>query len=229
MSPLEVLIQLFATLLSTLICLGIGIGLPLLAVVGLITVLRRESWTPQNQSERDVMRLVNANFKPPNFHLLNSVTLPLDDGTTQIDHILIGRTGLFVIETKRYQGWIFGSAESPQWTQVLFRKKFRFRNPVLQNKRHLKAVRRLLPELTKECFSSIVVFMDCAEFKTELPDSVCLYSQLVETIKSFQRPVLTADQIHLAIGRIESSRQAVTQKTDIEHQLFVRRKYGVRD
>src|ERR1043165_550074 len=40
--------------------------------------------------------------------LLNNVTLETEDGTTQIDHILITETGIFVIETKHYQGWIYG-------------------------------------------------------------------------------------------------------------------------
>ena len=36
--------------------------------------------------------------------------------TTQIDHIVVSRYGLFVIETKCFKGWIFGDEKSRVWT-----------------------------------------------------------------------------------------------------------------
>jgi hypothetical protein len=39
------------------------------------------------------------------------------DGTTQIDHIIVSSFGMFVIETKHMSGWIFGRASDPKWTQ----------------------------------------------------------------------------------------------------------------
>jgi len=42
------------------------------------------------------------------YMLLNNVTIPdSEQGTTQIDHILISPYGVFIIETKNYTGWIF--------------------------------------------------------------------------------------------------------------------------
>jgi Nuclease-related domain len=35
---------------------------------------------------------------------------PARNGTTQIDHVVVSIYGLFVIETKNMDGWIFGSA-----------------------------------------------------------------------------------------------------------------------
>ena len=40
---------------------------------------------------------------------MNHVTLRMDGGTTQVDHILVSRFGVFVIETKDYSGWIFAN------------------------------------------------------------------------------------------------------------------------
>jgi hypothetical protein len=34
------------------------------------------------------------------YTLFKNVTLPTDDGTTQIDHVIVSRYGVFVIETK---------------------------------------------------------------------------------------------------------------------------------
>lgn len=39
----------------------------------------------------------------------------------------------FVIETKNYQGWIFGTIKQPQWTQQIYRHKRKFQNPLHQN------------------------------------------------------------------------------------------------
>jgi hypothetical protein len=72
----------------------------------------------QNRGEATLSRALVARFAGPDYHLLNHVTLPVSDGTTQVDHILVSRFGVFVIETKDYQGWIFGSPDSRQWTQV---------------------------------------------------------------------------------------------------------------
>ncbi len=43
------------------------------------------------------------------YHLLKDVTLPTPQGTTQIDHVIVSRFGVFVIETKNMKGWIFGN------------------------------------------------------------------------------------------------------------------------
>jgi restriction system protein len=98
----------------------------------------------QHEGEVLVGKALSINFPPPTYHLLDSVTLPVADGTTQVDHILISRFGVFVIETKHYKGWIFANAKSPEWTQVLFKRKFRFQNPLHQNHKHVRGVQALL-------------------------------------------------------------------------------------
>lgn len=67
----------------------------------------------QNRGEAIVQKIIASNFKPPKFHLLNNITLPFQDGTTQIDHILVSTKGIFIIETKYYSGWIFANEKSP--------------------------------------------------------------------------------------------------------------------
>src|ERR1044071_6399221 len=86
--------------------------------------------TGQNRGEAAVHKVIVANFHSPQYHLLNNLTIPFQDGTTQIDHILISTKGIFVIETKNYSGWIFGDDKSKQWMQVIYRVKNRFQNPI---------------------------------------------------------------------------------------------------
>jgi hypothetical protein len=123
--------------------------------------------TFQNSREALVSRILLSYFGPPDYHLLNHVTIRMDDGTTQVDHILVSRFGVFVIETKDYNGWIFANATEGAWTQVLFRRRFKFQNPIFQNKRHVRAVQGLLDFLPPAAIRSVVVFSGDAEFKTE--------------------------------------------------------------
>ncbi|MDH5510892.1 MAG: NERD domain-containing protein [Nitrospinota bacterium] len=67
------------------------------------------------------------------YHLIHNVTLPTEDGTTQIDHIIVSRYGIFVVETKNMRGWIFGSKEQKLWTQMIYKHKNTFQNPLHQN------------------------------------------------------------------------------------------------
>jgi hypothetical protein len=102
--------------------------------------------TFQNSGEALVSRVLAPEFRPPDYHLMNHVTIQMDDGTTQVDHILISRFGVFVIEAKDYKGWIFANPTHETWTQVLFRLRFKFQNPIFQNKRHVRAVPSRIPE-----------------------------------------------------------------------------------
>ncbi len=73
--------------------------------------------------------------------MLNDLTLPDGEGaTTQIDHLLLSPFGVFVIETKNYKGWIFGSERQKQWTQKIYKKSFKFQNPIHQNYKHMKVL-----------------------------------------------------------------------------------------
>ena len=58
----------------------------------------------QNRGEARLSRELTMRFVAPDYHLLNHVTLRLREGTTQIDHVLVSRFGIFVIETKDYRG-----------------------------------------------------------------------------------------------------------------------------
>src|SRR6056297_1755056 len=52
---------------------------------------------------------------------------------TQIDHVVISNYGIFCIEVKAYKGWIFGNAKQKTWTQVIYKNKKKFYNPMRQN------------------------------------------------------------------------------------------------
>ena len=73
-----------------------------------------------------------------------------NEETTEIDVVLLHPKGFFVIESKNYSGWIFGSENNLNWTQILpigKRKegnKVQFYNPLRQTGTHIKHLKRIL-------------------------------------------------------------------------------------
>ncbi|NTV14115.1 MAG: NERD domain-containing protein [Desulfobulbaceae bacterium] len=122
---------------------------------------------------------------------INNVTIPTSKGTTQIDHVIVSRYGVFVVEAKNMDGWIFGDEHSPQWTQSIFGKKYKFQNPLHQNYRHTKALSEFLG-IDHSKFLSVVMFWGECELKTVLPSNVMTkgYASYIKSHKS----VLFSDQ-----------------------------------
>ena len=169
---------------------------------------------------------MREHFRPPDYHLMNHITLQLEDGTTQVDHILVSRFGVFVIENKDYKGWIFANAKQANWTQVLFKHKFKFQNPIFQNLRHVRAVQGLLDFLPPDVIKSVVVFTGEAEFKTEVPPGVFGLSRFVDHIHGQTTEVMSLNRVQFCVGRLETARLAITGATDIEHVQNLRRRHG---
>lgn len=206
------------------ILLAVAIGF----VIGRYRAYR--AFTFQNRGEVLVSRTVLKNFGPPDYHLMNHVTLQMKDGTTQIDHILVSRFGVFVIETKDYKGWIFGNAQHVTWTQVLFKAKFKFQNPILQNLRHVSAVRDLLDFLPPGVVKSAVVFTGEAEFQTEVPQGVfSSLSGFIEYLRGQTAEAMSINRVQFCVGRLETARLAISGKTDVEHVESLARRHGGTD
>ena len=186
---------------------------------------RRGRYSFQNESETRLARAVQKNFRPPDYHLMNHITLQLSDGTTQIDHVLVSRFGVFVIETKDYNGWIFANARHENWTQVLFHLKYKFQNPIRQNHRHVRAVQQRLDFLPAECIKSIVVFTGEAQFKTELPSGVFGLSGFISYICEQRTELLSLNRVQFCVGRLETARLAITGATDVEHVQSLKRRH----
>ena len=59
--------------------------------------------------ESNVNQILIKFFRYKHYYLFSDIIIKLDDDTTQVDHVLICKNGIFVIETKNYSGWIFGN------------------------------------------------------------------------------------------------------------------------
>lgn len=85
-------------------------------------------------------------------------------GYSQIDHIIITPYGLFVIETKNYQGTIYGGKNKKTW---LINGKFKMMNPLMQNYGHIQALKNFIEDKYQQYFISLVSFTKRCTFKIE--------------------------------------------------------------
>lgn len=101
---------------------------------------------------------------------LFNLYIPKENGeTTELDVVLLHESGIYVLESKNYSGWIFGTESQKYWTQTLpvgkgRSQKNKFFNPILQNKGHLKWLKSFLADQTLP-FYSYIVFSDRCTLK----------------------------------------------------------------
>ena len=181
---------------------------------------------PEHVGEGMVRRALMAAFPGPTCYLFNNLTLPHRDGTTQIDHILMSPYGIFVIETKHYSGTIYADTAATVWQQRFRVRTQEFQNPLHQNFAHTSAIHNLLASAPPDHIHSLVVFTGTATFPQGYPKDVVNLAGLVPYIRQYTEPVLAPTQIELYVGRLETARYRISRQTDVEHQAYLRRRFG---
>lgn len=84
-------------------------------------------------------------FLTKQWGLVNDVVLePEPDEFIQVDHVLIGPPGVFLVETKAWQGAFMASQD--QWRRKQGAAWVRCESPTKQNQRHLRLFQRWLQE-----------------------------------------------------------------------------------
>jgi len=130
---------------------------------------------------------------PDDYVALHDLLLESEGRTSRIDHTIISPFGIFVIETKGYDGWIFGSERAEYWTQVVGRKKHRFYNPVRQSRSHVQALKNTLARYGDPLYVPLVIFSDACELrKMDTTTPVIYRKELVEFILNCKRDGILA-------------------------------------
>ncbi|MDR0983101.1 MAG: NERD domain-containing protein [Culturomica sp.] len=161
--------------------------------------------------------------------ILNNLLLKKGYSTTQIDHIVISKRGIFVIETKNYKGWIHGHENSEYWTQTIYKYKTRLRNPIKQNWVHVFALKKILSEYQYIKYYPIVVFAGNGKLKNVTTSLPVIYTrELLRTIKKTNNPEylshhqmrLIADKLtqHNVTNRKESRNHVKKIKTNVRER-----------
>ncbi len=120
----------------------------LILILGVIYLITENSSVKGWIGEHKIARKLRLYVKDGAVVLRNIYIPKEDEETTEIDILMIDKTGIYVIESKNYSGWIYGDRNQQYWTQTIKRKykitRTQFYNPVLQNKNHIKWLKLLV-------------------------------------------------------------------------------------
>ncbi|QQD13408.1 NERD domain-containing protein [Sphingobacterium sp. UDSM-2020] len=130
------------------------------------------------------IRFILSFLNKKEYKVINNVRVFHNGIMAQIDHLIVSRFGLFVIDTKTYKGWIFGNENAYQWKQVIFNNTFRLYNPIRQNLGYTKALQANLNEYPDLDYFPIVVFTHGSKLKVNSSFPVIKYYNLLKIIKS---------------------------------------------
>lgn len=168
--------------------------LALIAVIILAILLFRLLPSKGKVGEK---RLASILKKLPedSYKVINDLLLSSNGYSTQIDHVVISLYGIFVIETKFYQGWIYGGENSEYWTQNIYGNKYQLRNPIHHNQGHIRTLRFLLKDYGNIPYISIVAFSRQASLGIDAHTPVIYWDQIPRIINQFETRVLSESQI----------------------------------
>ncbi|MFM7018759.1 nuclease-related domain-containing protein [Flavobacterium sp.] len=168
--------------------------------------------------EKTVSSILNLLDKSE-YKIINDVVLKAGNTTTQIDHLVISNFGIFVIETKNYKGWILGYENSEYWTQVIFKRKEKFYNPIRQNLGHIKAIKNCLNEFSNIEYISIIAFSSNSEIKVKTTTDVVYTYKLIPTIKKYSKTNLTEKEKEEIFNKIneDNIRKTYNKKLHVKY------------
>ena len=211
-------------MIETYIIAGVVMVFGAVAARSALTVLWRRVFRPKvkgHMGESKVAKVLKR-FNRKGAHSKNDILIKHDKGTSQIDHLLITKQGIVVIETKNYSGTIYGSEHGKLWTQQIpgsYAEPRRFYNPIRQNEGHIRALTEILKGENNIPFHSLVVFTGDAAYP-QLP-GVISARELEPAIKILTSgtPVLSDDQMKRIRSKIEDC-MLTNQKDREKHNLL---------
>lgn len=137
------------------------------------------------------VRKVLEKLPQDKYSALNDIMIKSSKSTHQIDHIVISKFGIFVIEMKNYYGTIVGDEYKDKWIQYLGKNKYYFNNPTHQNYGHVKALEEVLG-LEANKFIPIVCISNQAKLKVKA-ENVTQLEFLNRLIESYKEEILDAN------------------------------------
>ena len=102
----------------------------------------------------------------PDVLVLHDVLIDGANGyTSQIDLILVGNKGVYVVEMKMFDGAkIYGDTKNTNWNYYKNGRKYEIYSPLKQNKKHVDYLKTFLKDFGDvPCFS--IITMVCDDFK----------------------------------------------------------------
>jgi len=165
-------------------------------------------------------------------NILRNLYVPKGNGdTSEIDVIYLTQKGIFVLESKNYSGWIFGTESDTYWTVRLpGQQNNRFYNPIKQNQTHLKWLGTFVGDHVP--LFSIIVFSERCELKKVQVDSsdiaVVKRDRIYATIRSIweKSPDILSEEEIISLTEKLQPLTLASEKTKQEHIYSIEERFG---
>lgn len=203
-----------------------------LSLIGFITWYN----TPTQKGKRGEKYVSKLLSQLPNDYIvLNDLVYYTSKGTTQIDHVVLSKHGVFAIETKNYRGEIYGDDDRKEWTQIIVTEvrysknwyktytyvtKNHFYNPIKQAYSHVYKLKELLSEYPHLPIIPVVVFAGSADLSNVNCHNHVIYeNQLPALISNYKSIYLRDDDLQKiqTILLDNNKRQIVDNKTHVKN------------
>ena len=103
-------------------------------------------------------------------------------GLVKVNHAILTAGGILCIQSKHYNGIVFGAEDEAQWTNVDGVKRRRFLNPLIQNEGRSRALRQVVPDVP---VANLVIFTGSVEFTSAPPRNVIHVRDLESFVAKF--------------------------------------------
>lgn len=222
------------------------VGIILILVIAFVIIGAVKS-TPKAKGKSGEMHVHHVLAQlPEEYTVLDDVVLQTNSGTTQIDHLVVSKHGVFAIETKNYRGEIYGDDNRQQWTQIIvtdvtYRKKWyktysyvtknHFYNPVKQSLAHVNAIKKALKDWPNIRVVPIVVFAGSAVLNHVTSQYHVIYiDQLLATIQGYSMPYLSDADVSRVLDCLNQKniRQIVDDNTHVRNVHAAKQNYNAK-
>ena len=198
--------------------------------------------SPKQKGKRGEKRIHDILSQlPDEYQVLDDIVLQTQRGTTQIDHVVVSKYGIFEKKKKNYSGEIYGDDSRQQWTQIIatdvtYSKKWwktytyitknQFYNPVKQSWGHVYEIKKNLPEWSYIKIVPIVVFTGRAILKNVSSKNHVIYDdELLDTIQKYRNVYFSDADVEKVVKRLVENnvRELVDDKEHIHNVKAVKK------
>jgi hypothetical protein len=91
------------------------------------------------------------------------------DGSFKVDRLILLKDSILLISLKQYAGNIYCAEKITEWTQVIDKKSYKFRNPLFELENQISSLQTIVPGIT---IKGAMFFDYTAAFPKGYPNSV---------------------------------------------------------
>ncbi|NNL04513.1 MAG: NERD domain-containing protein [Xanthomonadales bacterium] len=152
-----------------------------------------------------VRRVLEQALEKNRYTLMHNVLFPSGGGTIKIDHLVVSRFGVFVIDSVYARGWISGTDVQDRWKRSAMGRTHRMENPVHSNRVHAETLGSRIG-LASPQVHRLVVLDGSRGFRHTPPVEIVAPEQLVPRIRRFGQHVLESEQAETVLRELRSLR-----------------------